>query len=264
MSTSDSDFYEAKKFSPEPEDKPARQLGCFFYGCLITGILALLLAIAIGVITYALYRTFTQFVEENTATAPRELPKVEVSPEARVAIKEKVEEFKKTADAAEPAETLVLTADELNALIDDTPDLKGQIFLTIEGDRVKGKLSLSLDKFSPFFEKVGIKVLRGRYFNGEVEFKASFGDGTMKLIVESLEANGRRLPEPFVTQVNDMIIQFSKNPDIADDLSKIDRFEVKDGKLIIQRRVRRKGSQPGTPTAPDDLPDRVLAPPDAG
>ena len=71
MSTSDPDFYDAKKFSPEPDEAPTRQRGCFFYGCLISGILALLSLIAIGIITYVLYRTFTEFVEENTATAPR-------------------------------------------------------------------------------------------------------------------------------------------------------------------------------------------------
>ncbi len=101
MSTSDPDFYASKKFSPEPDEVPTRQRGCLFYGCLISGILALLLLIAIGIITYVLYRTFTEFVEQNTATAPRELPKVEVPPETRQAIKEKVKEFEKPVDAKE-------------------------------------------------------------------------------------------------------------------------------------------------------------------
>ena len=99
------------------------------------------------------YRYFVEFVEENTATAPRELPRVEVAPEARLAIKEKVEDFEKPA-AAEPDQNLVLTADEINALIDENPDLKGQIYVTIQGDRVKGKLSLSLEPLSRIVERL--------------------------------------------------------------------------------------------------------------
>jgi hypothetical protein len=258
MSTSDPDFYDAQKFSPEPDKAPTRERGCFFYGCLITGILALLLAIAIGVLTYVLYRSFTEFVELNTATAPRELPRVEVPPEQRLAIKEKVDQFKKAVDADDDTETLVLTADEINALIDENPDLKGQAYLTIEGDRIKGKLSLSLDKLSSrVFEKIGIKALRGRYFNGEIEVKGSFSDGTLRLVIESLEVNGRKLPEAVVSNLNDSVIQLSKDPDFAKEARKIDSIEVKDGKLIIKRPGKKKRTE-------SDLPDHVLAPPDAG
>ncbi|MGP0062434.1 MAG: hypothetical protein ACLQGP_02370 [Isosphaeraceae bacterium] len=264
MSTTDPDFYQSKPFSPEGDASQPRQRGCLFYGCLITGILALLLAIAIGTITFLLYRSFTQFVEENTATAPRELPKVEASPEERVAIKKKLKGFEKVVDANEPVQTLVLTANELNALIDENPDLKGQIYLDIEGDRIKGKLSIALDKFSRVFEKIGIKMLRGRYFNGEVELSGSFSDGSLKLDIESLEVNGRSLPEPAVTQINDMIIQFSKDPEVADEARKIDSIEVKDGKVIIKTRGKSRKPEPNATPAPKDLPEQVLAPPDAG
>jgi hypothetical protein len=263
MSTSDPDFYEAKKFSPEPDEEPTRRHGCFFYGCLITGILGLLLLIAAGLITYVLYRSLSQFVDENTATAPRELPKVEVPPEARQAIKEKVDAFDKAADVKDSPQTLVLTADELNALIDESPDLKGQIYLTMEGDQIKGKLSIRLEKLSYFLEKLGIGLLRGRYFNGEVELKGSFSDGTLKLMIESLEVNGRRLPQPFVTQVTDMIVEFSKDPRHANEVNKIESIEIKDGKLIIKTRVKNKGTGPSAPPAPHELPDHVLTPPDS-
>lgn len=264
MSTNDPDFFEAKKFSPEPDEKPTRQHGCFFYGCLITGILALLLAIAIGIITYALYRWFNDFVEQNTAVAPRELPKVEVSPEERVAVKEKVERFTNSGEAAEPAETLVLSSDDLNALIEENPELRGQAYLTIEGDRIKGKLSLSLDRLSRAFERFGIRALRGRYFNGEIELKGSYRDETLKLTVESLEANGRQMPEPFVTQVNDMIVQISRDSDNSDRLRQIESVEIKDGRLIVKRRSQSARIRSGGSLTPPELPDQVLAPPDAG
>ena len=262
MSTSDPDFYETKKFSPEPDESTARGRGCFFYGCLITGILALLLAITIGLTSYVIYRSINEFVQQNTATAPRELPKVQIAPEALQSIKKKVDQFKNTVEADNATTTLVLTADDLNAIIDSTPDLKGQVYLSIEDNLLKGKLSVSLDKLSTFFERFGIKALRGRYFNGEISVKGNFGNGSLNLTIESLEVNGRSLPEPVVTNVNNMIIQFSKDPDIANEMRKIDSIEVKDGKVLIKRQVSKKGTEASpSPTTPD-LPDHVLAPPD--
>ena len=73
-----------------------------------------------------------------------------------------------------------MTADEINALIDENPNLKGQIYLAIEGDLVKAKLSLALDPLSKALEKLRIQALRGRCFNGEVAFKGSFRDRTLK------------------------------------------------------------------------------------
>ena len=130
-----------------------------------------------------------------------------------------MEEFEKPVEAKEPTQTLVLTADELNALIEESPDLRGQVYLTIEGDRINGKLSLSLDQLSKFLEQFRIKTLRGRYFNGEVAFKGSFRDGTLNLVIESLEVERpASIREPYVTQINDMIVEFSKDPKNADEL----------------------------------------------
>ena len=66
----------------------------------------MLLLIAVGIIAYVAYRSFTEFVEENTATVPRELPKVEVPPERRLAIKEKVDDFTKADEVEAPRRLL--------------------------------------------------------------------------------------------------------------------------------------------------------------
>ena len=48
MSTNDPEFYQAPKFTPEPPQALPKQRGCFFYGCIIASILAVLLAIVHG------------------------------------------------------------------------------------------------------------------------------------------------------------------------------------------------------------------------
>ena len=264
MATSKPDFVEAQAFSPGLPDAPPRQRGCFFYGCLISSIVALLGLIAVGILSYFVYRSVVRLVDENTATAPRELPKVELPAVERRTLKERIESFKKAIDAGESAETLFLTADEINALIDEDPNWKGQVYLTIDGDKLRGKLSVSLDKLSSVLEKIGIGMLRGRYFNGEIELKTNLSDGILNVIVESLEVNGRRLPKEIVDQLKTTTIEFSKDPKVTEETRKIESLEIKDGKIIIKGRSSKKGVERGSPPALHELPDNVLAPTEPG
>ena len=66
--------------------------------------------------------------------------------EQRQVLKDRVEAFRKAVEAGTPTEPLVLTSDDLNALIEENPDLKGKIYVKIEGDEVKGQVSIPLDK----------------------------------------------------------------------------------------------------------------------
>ena len=66
--------------------------------------------------------------------------------EKRQALKDRVEAFRKAVDAGTPTEPLVLTSDDLNALIEENPELKGTIYVKVEGDEVKGQVSFPLDK----------------------------------------------------------------------------------------------------------------------
>ena len=78
-------------------------------------------------------------------------------------------------EAGTAIEPLVLTSDDLNALIEENPELKGRIYVKVEGDEVKGRVSFPLDKLNchcrwPF---------KGRYLNGEADLKASLFDGEL-------------------------------------------------------------------------------------
>jgi hypothetical protein len=81
MATNDPEFYQSPKFTAEPPVAAPRQRGCFFYGCIIAIVLALLMAIMVAVGVYIGYRFLNQLVDQYTATAPRDLPKVEMPPE---------------------------------------------------------------------------------------------------------------------------------------------------------------------------------------
>src|ERR1700679_2457080 len=172
MSTNDPEFYQAPKFTPDPLQPVPKQRGCFFYGCIIASILAVLFAILLAVIGFLGYRLFNQLIDQYTSTTPQTLPKVEMPAEQVTTLKDRVEAFRKAVEAGTPTEPLVLTSDDLNALIEDNPELKGVIYVKVEKDEVKGQISLPLDKLN-------FGMVRGRYLNGEADFKASLSDGVL-------------------------------------------------------------------------------------
>jgi hypothetical protein len=230
MATNDPEFQQAAKYAPEAY-QPRSQRGCFFYGCIIASILALLVVIAIGVATYLGYRFLNQLVEEYTSTTPRALPKVEMPDEQRQALKDRVEAFRKAVNAGASTEPLVLTSTDLNALIEEDPDLKGKIYIAIEGEKLKGQLSLPL-------EFLGLGMVKGRYLNGEADLKASLREGVLIVTLDSIEVNGKKPPEEMLTSLRQQNLAKDayKNPEQAELLRKVESMEIKDGKIIIKVR----------------------------
>jgi hypothetical protein len=255
MSTNDPEFYQAPKFSPEPPQALPRQRGCFFYGCIIALVLALLMAILAAVAGYFAYRALNQLVDQYTSTEPRKLPKVEMPPEQVKTLKERVESFRTAVEARTPTEPLVLTSDDLNALIEDNPELKGLIYVKIEKDQVKGQVSLPLDKLN-------FGMVRGRYLNGEADFKASLSDGVLIVTIESVEVNGQKIPEQFITELRkqNLAKDAYKDEKTAEMIRKLESLEVKDDKIILK--VRPKSAASSDSSAPKkDVPVEIVAPP---
>ena len=87
MASYDPEFDNAPKFSPEYDDSRPRQRGCFFYGCVIASVFAVLTIIALAVLAFFTMRFFSGIVEEWTSTAPVELPKVQISEEERHSVR---------------------------------------------------------------------------------------------------------------------------------------------------------------------------------
>jgi hypothetical protein len=286
MASGDLDLSDYRKFGP-PYDEPPRQRGCLFYGCIIAGILALLLVIAVGVGFFFVYRFFEGLVEQYTATAPRELPKVEMPAEQRRTLRERVDAFRAATKEGRPTEPLVLSSEDLNALIEENPDLKGRVYVTIDQDKLKGQVSIPLDRFPSF------GLTRGRYLNGEGELKVSLQDGILIVTLESLLVNGKTLPAELMNRfrTQNLARDAYKDEKTAEEVRKFESIEIKDGKLIIKARARTKTTEGGksegspeietkerkvivhppekpapsggTSTPSKRLPDDVLAPPES-
>ncbi len=255
MSTNDPEFYQAPKFTPEPPQALPKQRGCFFYGCIIATILALLMAIVLGV--GALFRVSpTQPVGgpvhlHHAARASQGRHAAGAAP----ALKDRIEAFRNAVDAGTPTEPLVLSSDDLNALIDEDDDLKGKIHVRIEGDEVKGQVSIPLERLGP-------GMMRGRYLNGEADLKASLSDGVLIVTLDSIEVNGKRPPDEIMKGIREQNLAKDayKNEKHAKMIRKLESLEVKDGKIIL--RVRAKGaSASDSSAAKKDVPVEIVPPP---
>jgi hypothetical protein len=262
MSTNDPEFYQAPKFSPESYAPAPRQRGCFFYGCLIASILAVLMVILVGVLGFVAYRVMNQWVDEFTATQPRELPKVEMPAEQRESLKDRVESFRKAVEAGSPIEPLVLTSEDLNALIEENPNFKGKIYVKIEGDQVKGQVSYPTDALA----KIPLlSMLKGRYLNGEAGLKASLEDGVLIVTLDSFEVNGQRPPDQLMTELRkqNLAKDAYKEEKASNMIRKIESLQVKDGKIILKVRAK-AGTSPETAATKKALPVEVIAPSPSG
>jgi len=255
MASYDPEFEHARKFSPEYDDSRPRQRGCFFYGCVIASVLAVLLIIALAVLAFVFMRWFSGFVDEWTSPAPAELPRIQISEAESKSARERVAAFRTALEEGTATDPLVLTSDDLNALIEANPDFRGRVFARVEGDKLKGQISIPLDKL-----KIG--TLNGRYLNGEAEFKASLSDGILVVTMETLEFNGKHPPEWFMAEMHkqNLAKDAYDNPKNAEMIRRFESLEIRDGTIILKPRIHAKtpggadGPRAPTSTAPSSKP----------
>jgi hypothetical protein len=241
MSTNDPEFYQTPKFTPEQDEAPPPARGCFFYGCIIASVLAVLMLIFVGILAFVLYRFLDQGVKQYTDTAPEQLPALKMADEERQAVKTRWETFRKAVEAGTASEPLVLSSDDLNALIEQNPDLKGKIYVKVEGDEVKGQVSFPLD-FLP------LPMFKGRYLNGKADIKASLFDGELIVHLDAIEVKGKPVPPDFMNELRkqNLAKDATKDKDVAAMLRKLESLEIKDGKIILKVRVRPSSAGPST------------------
>jgi hypothetical protein len=214
-----------------PDQPPKSRHGCFFYGC-ITGLILLLLIAVGGLVTihYA-KKALTGLVNDYTDAQPMALPTVQMSRADLDKLKERWQAFQESVRAKRATSPLVLTADEINALIASGPDqksLKGKFYVSFDGNRVKGELSLPL-------QEIGWKMVRGRYLNGSGTFNLSLQNGVLFLAPQTIVVKGKTVPDMYMQGLRskNFAADVANQPDASALLDGLQTIEVKDGKLTI-------------------------------
>jgi len=226
--------------APPVQPAASKKHGCFFYGCLTTIILVVLLVIGVGGISYYGLSKFAGLAVAYTDTSPMQLPKAEVEPAVYAALQKRVKEFKAAMDAGRSS-LLMLTADELNALVAgdaSKSQWKGRVWFAIKDGSVGCQLSMPLDSTSAM---PGLGRLKGRYLNGSAVVRATMETGTLVVTLQSLEVKGKPLPAEILNAIRreNLAKNAANDPDVASFLDKLASVGVQDDKLILVGKVAR-------------------------
>ena len=204
--------------------------GCWKYGGI--GCLVIIIVAIIG--GYFAYKgikgLLSEMTEKYTSTVQVDLPTVDASTEEVAAIVDRVDSFTNALQGDDLPEPLTLTSRDINILINNHPkwqELAGKVYVTIEGDQVKGEISLPLGEAG--------KMFNGRFLNGSASFRLGMEPGRLLLFLDSAEVGGEKLPGEIITMLKERNLAEKTNerPDVAEMLKKLESINVKDGSLII-------------------------------
>jgi hypothetical protein len=223
--------------NPDPSSPPPplpKKHGCFFYGCITS--LILLLILALGGFLAARYglKKASQVVAQYSDTNAVPLPTVQLPPEETKALLERVNAFSQALDAHTNAAPLVLTGPQVNAWLATRPEMapfKGGFFLTLEGDQAKAQISLPLENLP----KIPMLDTKGRYLNGSATFNLAITNGDVSLVVTALEVKGQPAPASFMAgfQNQNLAAGFNSGTNAAL-LEDIESLQVTNSTLVIQ------------------------------
>lgn len=228
---------------------PKKGHGCFFYGCITC---IIIIALVISGIAFSVWK-LKQMATNMTDTQPTAMELPTVSPEQLGEYEEKVRTFCETVTAGTEPARIELTALEINALINNSEDLrslKGHVKIHIENGTLGGNISLPLGSLGSVFPNMA-----GRYLNGDGSFILSCQNGIPLLQIQSLSVKGKQVPESFleILRKENLAADLVNKPGIAKVLQRIKGINVQGEKLIVETSPKPEASEPAlelTPTTP--------------
>jgi len=215
--------------------RKSKAKGCFFVGCLCAAVVALIAALVVGFLTWRV----KSFTESITDDVPAPIPALSLTAEEADEIGRKVGDLASAIDQNR-AESFRFDQWELNAAIATHPEteglLKGKVYLSIEGDRLKAQTSIPFDEIPGAADVPG---LGGRYLNANVDLDIRCDNGVLDIAVEGLEAKGEPLPDKLRQRLSELIREkIAGHPRAAAGMPHIDSIRVADGNLIIRTRKK--------------------------
>lgn len=176
----------------------------------------------------------------ESQTGPAESPREDRAATADPSASGEAQPAGGTADAG-PRE-LVLTAEEINALIAAEESLRGRVFVTIEDGELKGDVSIPTDM---------IPGGGGRFLNASATFDVSMEDGVLIVRMTAAEVNGEPLPRQVMDELSkqNLARDVYDDPDIARALRQFESVRVEDDKVVLRLREPSDGQNTDGPAA---------------
>lgn len=211
-----------------------KKSGCGKYILIGCGSLFVVGIIAAIVIFFVVKGWYTGVMEDYTGTEPLDLPVVQMPDDQVQRVIEQVDSFKYAVQEGNPTEPLVLTGDEINAVIQHHPDFQGisdKVYVTLGEDKIDGQISIPLSGMVPMGE--------GRYLNGSASFSVTLASGRLMVFLESLEVGEKEVPAQLMSELGkkNLAEDAASNPDIGPVIEKLDSINIADGQLTIKARA---------------------------
>src|SRR6267378_458095 len=216
------------------EAPPRRKgLGCFARGCLTLSIFAIVLAIAgFAGLYLGLHRNSALFYgsywlakTRSLAEAPTPVPEFNASDQQIQLVQERWQDFEQKTRAGQPAE-LELSADDINALIATSDNLRGKVFASIEDDRLRLQASLPIG---------GVLGRPGYYFNGDVIIEVKGAQSLESPRFSRITINAEQVPTDFLDwkyrsrQLREYLADQRNAYEVG-------TIEIRDGKVTLRSR----------------------------
>lgn len=235
-------------FDPSEPGYPRQS---FPWGCLLGGCLgAFLVMIAgIGLIGWSGYSFYQAQIQQYTSETPKELPVVELDEDRIAELEQRVETFHEQVEEGKPAEPLILTAEDINALVSRNEDMRGRVYVTIEDGQISAEVSVPTDV---------IPGAGGRFFNGSLTVDASLTEGELVVKPQEASVNGEPVPEQFMQgfREENLAQDVDDDPEAARWLRKFESMRVEDDRIILTPKPPEIESDDGADPTPAPAQDQ--------
>jgi hypothetical protein len=213
------------------EAPPPKRLGCFARGCLILLGFATVLAIAGALGVYWGSRHYSAVVRgmywltrtHAISQKPVPVPQYQTSDARIEAAQERWRDFEAAVRAGQPAR-IELNADEINDLIAADPRLRGKMFVSIIGNRLRLETSMPMKEVSGY---------RGYYFNGDIKMQLGEPESLTNPRLTGITINNQPLPAGVLNwkyraeRLQDYLSDFLEPWNTT-------TLEIREGKVILQ------------------------------
>ncbi len=209
-------------------------LNYILIGAFAVAAIAMALIIAVSLIVPPVIQST---VERYTSTVPMPIAENPLPEIEQDALDDRVESFADAIEDGQNPEPLILTGQDLNALLQKLwadEDLPGEMALRIEDGRLRSDLSIPLEpgfSIGPFTPEVA-----DRYLNGTVTFRVALEGDRLTADIERFSMNDKTLPGWIVDAVEREYIegQFLQNKDLREFTDKLARIQVGANSITLE------------------------------
>ncbi|MEM7698293.1 MAG: hypothetical protein AAF236_07820 [Verrucomicrobiota bacterium] len=215
--------------------------GCTFcgFGCLALIVATVCLVVAA---VWGLNYYVDKGIAQYTSSEPVALEREPIDPQTAESANLRFDLFRNALANDEEIPPLLLTGDDINALIASHPSLEpfaDQVYIRIVEDRLAASLSLDLDSLDlPPIPLVG-DALEGRYLNAEAVLTLDFVDGAPDIRLVDITVDGQSVPASVMTTVasEDLLKDLRDDPQFRRSVQQVGDMRIEDGYLIVTPKV---------------------------